>query len=125
MEEKRKQMIETILWMGKIKGNCEAYISADASKGNFGYMIFPDQTIIGVFDGIFEGWNFTIMYVPTDGKGNGCRCVSDAVTKVTWDVIMHMKEEGIKKAKEIGATLYTDAEEWKTKYVKNLVELGA
>lgn len=117
----RREKIERILRMAKANG-CEAYI-VPKGKVPYGYIIFPDQIVIGVFEGIVKGWSFTIAYVPSEKNGNGCYCQDEPVMSVDWNVICDMKEKGVDKAKEIGAIIYESADEWKGKFAREMINL--
>ena len=121
-EAKRRMMIESILHLAKENG-CEVYI-CPKGKGNFGYIIFQDQTIMGVFDGVFYGWDLYIMHPETETHSKGTRCdESESVTSVTWEVLLEEKEKGTQRIKDLGIDPYGSVEEWKRANEGKVVQL--
>ena len=110
-KQTRREKIVDILTLAKSKG-CDVYITPQGRDVAHGFMIFPNNTIMGVFEGNLLGWDFSIEYVPSRENGNGCMCQADSITKVTWDVIQKLKETGTARAKELGETFYETPDAW-------------
>lgn len=115
MKNNERNDIIEVLTLAKENG-CECYITPEDNHGfNYGFMIFPDETIMYVQKGDFWGFEFCIKYIPCTWCGSGCACTDDPVTEVNWEVLNALKLLGLDYARELGARKYRSAAEWKAK----------
>ncbi len=110
------EKIKKVLEIAKENG-CHCYLYAKDSW-TWGYIIFPDETIMYVQCGYFWGYDFGIKYIPSRETGNGCSCHGDnpdsiPTSEITWEKILELKAEGLKFAKKLGAKMYTGFDDWK------------
>lgn len=114
-EQKRNGILE-ILKLAARHG-CECYITPEAKPGElpyaYGFIIFPDETIMYVQNGWYWGFDFSIQYKPNERTGSGCSCSDEPVTEVTWWKLLDLRKSGLIFAKDLGATSYGSADEWK------------
>ncbi len=107
--------IVSILKTAKANG-CECYVTPGDDAYNYGFIIFPDNTVMYVQNGDFWGFDFTIEYIPSRQNGSGCRCNDESVSIVDWEELLEQKRKGLTFANELGAKLYKSADEWKRKH---------
>lgn len=114
-EQKRNNILE-ILTLAAQHG-CECYITPEAKPGElpyaYGFIVFPDETVMYVQNGYYWGFEFSIQYKPNENTGSGCACNEDPVSEVTWWKLLDLRKSGLIFAKDLGATSYRSADEWK------------
>ena len=113
---KRMGIVE-ILKLAKENG-CESYITKADDAYDYGFMIFPDDTVMYIQNGDFWGWDFTIEYIPSRQTGTGCRCNDESISAVDWNTLLELKADGLKFARRLGAKMYKSADEFKAKHWK-------
>lgn len=88
-------------------------------------MIFPDNTVMYIQNGDFWGFDFSIEYKPSRETGTGCRCNDESICTIDWAELLTQKAEGLAFAKKLGAKLYYNADEWKSRQwnFDNLIKL--
>ncbi len=121
-ENARRAGLVQILNIAKANG-CEVYKAKSGELPEYGTIIFPDETIMGVSLSFF-GYDFTIEYVPSKENGTGCMCNGDdgVTDTIDWAKLLELKEAGLKFARELGAKLYKNRSEWEAREAKfNLV----
>lgn len=112
--ERRKNLIE-VFNLAKANG-CECYFTPEESNYDYGFMIFPDGTIMYGQNGDFWGWKFSIEYKPSREAGTGCSCNDEPVTEIDWNTLVAIKNSGLAYAHRLGANMYSSGDEWKRRY---------
>lgn len=114
-EQKRNGII-SILELAAQHG-CECYITPEAKPGElpyaYGFIVFPDETVMYVQCGWYWGFEFSIQYKPNERTGSGCSCSDEPVSEVTWWRLLELKQSGKAFAYNLGAKMYRSADEWK------------
>lgn len=88
--------------------------TAYAVKGydTFGYIVTPNDNVIGVTKDYFGGVNFDLEYVPSSAHGSGCRCNDAPLFSFDVADLAALESKGLAFAKQLGAKLYHGSGAW-------------
>lgn len=101
----RDWLIE-VLEMARDHG-CECYVTPADGWYNYGYILFPDGTIMYVqVDDYRIGLRFYINYTPSTKTGCGCSCDDEEVTIHEWDDVLKLKDDGLRYMRRLKAKPY-------------------
>lgn len=81
----------------------------------FGYIVTPNDNVIGVNKDYFGGVNFDLEYVPSKEHGSGCRCNDEPLFSFDVAVLATLESKGLAFAKRLGAKLYSSSAAWLNK----------
>lgn len=73
------------------------------SRGDWGYIITPNDNVLYLQHNYFGGWSFMLEYLPSRECGSGCQCLKDPVSDITEDTVKRAETEGLLFAQKLGA----------------------
>jgi len=88
------------------------------TKGEYGFIITPSDNVLYIQRDTYwwQGWTFSLAYIPSTKNGSGCGCLEDPVQEVDVATVERAESEGLSFALRLGAELYRDSDSWMRKY---------
>lgn len=125
----RKEALAEAIKMMKLNGyTVYAVKHSDGNltteRGLYVYAITPTSNILYIQPNRFEGWDITLVYVPSPKHGSGCRDArSQPYQNLSLSALREAEKLNLAMAHKLKAKLYKSPEDWKKSYWFELVEL--